>query len=49
MGQLGLKNLEGDGAVVLEILGQKDGGHPSAAELALEPVAAGEGVLESRE
>jgi hypothetical protein len=41
-GQLGLEDLEGDGAVVLEIGGEVDGGHAAAAELALDGVAVGQ-------
>ena len=37
--QLGMENLQGDGAVVPDIAGQVDGGHAAAAELALEHVA----------
>ena len=48
-GKLGLQDLEGDGAVVLEVLGQIDRGHPAAAEFALDRVAAGEGGLQARE
>jgi hypothetical protein len=42
-GQLGPKDLEGDRAVVLEVLGEIDRGHAAAAQLALERVAIGEG------
>ena len=45
--QLGMENLQGDGAVVPEIAGQVDGGHAAAAELALEHVAVGQGGLET--
>ena len=38
-GELGEEHLEGDRAVVPEVLGQVDRGHAAAAELALEPVA----------
>ena len=43
-GELGTENLEGDQAVVLEIPGEVDRGHATAAELALEQVAVTEGV-----
>ena len=42
------QHLDGDRPVVLEILGQKDGGHPALAELALEAVAVGESRCEAR-
>ena len=42
-GELGLQDLDRDLAVVLEVLGQVDRGHPALAELALDPVAVGEG------
>ena len=38
-GQLGVQHLERDRPVVPEVLGQIDGGHAPAAELALERVA----------
>ena len=41
-GQLGVEDLDGDAAVVPEVLGEEDGGHAAAAHLALDPVAAGE-------
>ena len=42
-GELGAQHLERDLAVVLEVLGQVDGGHAARAELALDAVAVGEG------
>ncbi len=48
-GQLGLEDLEGDPAVVLQVLGQVDRGHAALAELALEAVAALEGGGQARE
>ena len=45
-GELGMEHLEGDRAVVLEVLGQVDRRHAAAAELALERVAIGERRLE---
>jgi hypothetical protein len=40
LGQVGVEDLEGDGAVVLEVGGEKHGGHATAAELAEEGVVA---------
>ena len=42
-GELGLEDLERDLAVVLEVLGEVDGGHAALAQLALDAVAVGEG------
>jgi len=42
-GQVGVQDLERDGPVVPQVVGEIDRGHPPAAELALEAVA----VLES--
>ena len=47
-GELRMEHLERDRAVVPEVLREVDRGHAAAAELALEPVAVGEGGLESR-
>ena len=47
-GELGAEHLEGDLAVVLEVVGQVDRGHAAAPELALEHVAVAEGVGEKR-
>ena len=44
--QLGPQDLERDLAVVLEVAGEVDGGHPALPELALDGVAVGEGVLQ---
>ena len=44
--QLGMEDLQGDGAVVPEIAGEIDRGHAATAELALEQVAVGQGGLE---
>ena len=41
--ELGAEDLEGDLAVVLQVVGQVDGGHAAAAELALDRVPVGEG------
>ena len=46
-GELGEQDLEGDRAVVAEVVGQVDDGHAAAAELALERVAVGEGVAQA--
>jgi len=40
-GELGVEHLEGDGAVVAEVLREVDGRHAAAAELAGEAVAVG--------
>ena len=37
--QLGMEDLDGDLAAVLEVFGEVDGGHAALAELALEAVA----------
>ena len=37
--EVGLEDLEGDRAVVLEVMGEIDQRHPAPAELALQPVA----------
>ena len=42
-GELGMQHLDGDLAVVLEVLRQVDGGHAAPAELALDQVAVGQG------
>jgi hypothetical protein len=47
-GQLRLEDLEGDGALVLEILRQEDRGHPAAPELALQRVLACQSSLQLR-
>ena len=44
--QLGMEDLQGDGAVVPEIAGEVDRGHAAAAELALEHVAVTQSVGE---
>jgi hypothetical protein len=38
-GQLGMEDLQRDRAVVLEVVSEVDGGHPTASELALDDVA----------
>ena len=44
--EVGTEDLEGDLAVVAEVLGQEHDGHAALAELALELVAAGESGFE---
>ncbi|HET6576974.1 MAG TPA: hypothetical protein VFG66_01545 [Gemmatimonadales bacterium] len=46
-GELRAEELEGDGPVVTEVVGEVDQGHAAAAELAVEPVAAGKGGREA--
>jgi hypothetical protein len=43
-GEFGAKNLQRNSAVVLEIEGKIDGGHPALPELALDGVAVDEGT-----
>ena len=45
-GELGLEDLDGDLAVVLEVVGEIDRRHAALAELALDAVAVGQGGLE---
>ena len=45
--QLGAEQLEGDRAVMLDIVGQVDGGHPALAQLALDDVAIVERPVEA--
>ena len=47
-GELGVEHLERDRAVVLDVLRQEHRGHPTAAELALERVAAAQAFLKLR-
>ena len=47
-GELGVEDLEGDGAVVLEVPGQEHRGHPPAPELPLERIARAQAFLELR-
>ena len=44
--QLRSERLQGDEAIVLQVAGEIHGGHPAAAELALDGVAVGEGILQ---
>jgi hypothetical protein len=46
-GELGAEDLEGDSAVMLQVLGEVDGGHAALPELPLDAVALGEGGLEA--
>ena len=41
-GELGPQDLEGDLAIVLEVLGEIDGGHAAGTQLALDAVAIGQ-------
>ena len=40
--QLGFEQLDGDAPVVLQVLGEKDDGHATAAKLPLDPVSIAE-------
>jgi len=46
-GKLGLQDLDRDLAVVLQVLGQVDGGHATLAERPLDSVAAGQRLIEA--
>ncbi len=46
LGQLRMNHLDGDLAIVLEVVGQPDRRHASAAKLSLYPVVAGKRGLE---
>ena len=48
-GELGVQDLDGHFAIVLEIRGQVDGGHATAAQLALDAVTILEGGLQTGE
>ena len=41
-GEAGVEDLERDGTVVAEVVGQPDGGHPAPADGAIQPVPAGQ-------
>ena len=45
--QLGMEDLDGDLAAVLQVFGEVDSGHAALAELALEAIAVGEGSGEA--
>ncbi len=47
--KLGLQNLDSDRAMVLEVCGEVDCCHPTAAELALDRVTVAKGGLQSGE
>ena len=47
--ELGMKHLERHRAVVLQVAGEENGGHPAASELTLDGVAAGDGGVEVRD
>jgi hypothetical protein len=46
-GELGEKNLEGNRAVMPDVIGEIDDGHAATTELALEGVAVGESVAQA--
>ena len=46
--QLGMEDLDGDLAAVLEVLGEIDRGHAALAQLALEAIAIGDSGGEAR-
>jgi hypothetical protein len=48
-GELGAQDLERDGPIVPEIVGEVDRGHAAASELALDAVAIGQGGHEEIE
>src|SRR5439155_27252232 len=48
-GEFGLQHLDGDPAMMLEVLSEIDRRHPPAAELTLDRVAGGEGGLQAGE
>ncbi len=47
-GELGTEDLDGDRAIVFQVVGKVDSGHAAVAEFALEAVAAGQGSREVR-
>ena len=47
-GEVRVQHLDRDLAIVLEVVGQIDRGHPAGTQLALDAVAAGEGAAASR-
>ena len=46
LGQFGMHHLDGDRAIVLEVVGQPDRRHASATKLPLNPIVAGKRGLE---
>ena len=49
LGELGAEDLDGDEAVVLQVAGEVDGGHPAVAELPLDVVSGGERAQPSQD
>ena len=47
LSQIRMQDLERDGPVVPEVVGQKHRGHAAASELALDPVPIGQGRLQA--
>jgi hypothetical protein len=47
LGQVGMDDLECDGPVVPEIVGQEDPGHAAAAQLTVDPETVGQGRLQA--
>ena len=47
-GEVGVEDLDGDRAVVAQVMGQIDGGHAAAPKLAVEHVAVAQGVGQGR-
>ncbi len=45
--QLGMQDLDGDLAGVLQVFGEVDGGHAALAQLPLEAIAVGEGSAQA--
>ena len=45
--EIGVQHLDGDVAVVLEIMREIHGGHPAGAELAVDAIAVGEGQVQA--
>jgi hypothetical protein len=43
LGDFGAEDLDGHVAIVAEVTGEEDGGHPARAELAVDAVVLGEG------
>ena len=48
-GELGVKQLDRHAPAMAQVLGEIDGGHPALAELALDPIAVGDGGCETRD
>ena len=45
--QLGAEHIDGDGAVVLAVLGQEHGGHAAATEFAVDGIGLRQGVAQA--